>query len=436
MATGVAATTSRSATTVNARLTTTAVVRVTGLACTLLGALALARLLGAAEFGRNALALSWATALGAVALAGTDQLLLRELSADGDARGDTALRAFVRRQVSAPTAVAIGLVVVVAAVALGGRLLPAMVGTVVLLGAMRRRQSLLLAQGRTGLAQVGEAVGLPVLQLALVLPLVWSGIARRSAVVTVSAYAVAMAVVVLAQSAATRAAAPVPAQDDLDPEQVQRWRRASRTFALVSIVVIAQASIDLWILGASSSHSQVGRYAVAARLATLVALPLTVTTYALGREAAVLHLAGDVSALQRHVTTAARLAAGVAAAIAMAVVLAAPLVGPALGRSFGGVTTPLVILIAGQLANVVIGPVATLLLMTGHERDVRDTLLLATLLNAALTAALAPPFGAVGAATGAAVSLAAWNIALHRRVRTRLGVTTGPLPLSRLATRR
>jgi O-antigen/teichoic acid export membrane protein len=398
----------------------------------LLVALALARLLGAAEFGRNALALSWAMGLGAAALAGTDQLLLRELSPDGDPAQDAALRAFARRRSILPATIAIGIAIVVTLVGLGASLLPAVLGIVVLVGAMRRRQAVLLADRRIGLAQAGESIGVPLLQLAVVVPLLWTGVARHSAVVTVSAYAVAIAVVVVAQSGATRLKTAIRTRDDALDAHRQQWARSSRNFAVVSTVVIAQASIDIWILGALGSDAQVGSYAVAARLAALVALPLTITTFSLAREIAVLHTAGNVASMQRDVTTMGRLAAAVAAAIAGGVLLAAPILRPVLGNTFHGVTTPLLILVAGQLANVLIGPVATLLLMTGHERDVRNTLLASSVLNAGLTAALVPAVGAAGAAIGAAVSLTAWNVALHSRVRDCLSITTGPLVLSRL----
>jgi O-antigen/teichoic acid export membrane protein len=429
VASGLATEATRTASSLTGRMTSTAMVRVAGLVCTLVTAVTLARLLGAGEFGRNALALSWATGLGASALAGTDQLLLRELSADGSPARRATLRRFVRRQVRPATAIATGLAVVVSVVALGASLLPAVLGIVVLFGAMRRRQAMLLADGRTGVALAGESVGLPLLQLALAVPLLSAGVVRHGAVVTVSAFAVALTIVIAVQSRATgsQAEAAEPAAADR-----RAWRRSSRSFMLVSTVVIAQASIDLWILGALGNDAQVGRYAVAARLATLVALPLTVTTFALAREAAVLHAAGGIQSMQRDVTTTGRLAAAAAATLAGAVLLTAPLLESVLGKSFHDIATPLLILVAGQLANVAIGPVATLLLMTGHERDVRNTLLVATALNAGLTAALVPVVGAVGAAVGAAVSLAAWNVVLHHRVRRCLGITTGPFVLSRL----
>lgn len=415
------------------RITATAAVRIAGLAGTLLGALVLARLLGADEFGRNALALSWAGGLGAVALAGTDQLLLREMSVNGDSTRDGALRAFARRQALLPTTVAGGLAVAVSLVTLGPSLLPAVLAVVVFFGPMRRRQAVLLATGRTGLAQAGEWLGLPLVQLTLAVPvLLWTHPAHRSAVITVTAYAVAIAAVVGVQSRMTRPREAAPHQALASAAQQRVWTQASRSFALVSTAVIAQASIDLWILGAFGDNAEVGSYAVAARLAALVALPLTVATFALSRDAAVLHAAGDTAALQRDVTTIGRLTTATACVIASAVLVVAPLLGSLLGESFRGVTAPLLILLAGQLSNVVIGPVATLLLMSGFERDVRNTLLAATVLNAGLTVTLVPLVGAVGAATGAAVSLTAWNIVLRARVRRDLGVSTGPFALSRL----
>src|SRR3954468_21710667 len=427
MAAGLASQSSTARTALAGRLTATAAVRVIGLACTLLTALALARLLGAAEFGRTMLALSWASGLGTLALAGSDQLLLRELSVGGDAAADASVRTFVRRQARLTTAMATALVVVVALILLGAALLPAALAIVALLGAMRRGQALLLAGGRTGRALAGESIALPLLHLAIVMPVLWVVSTRYGAVAAVSAYAAAMLLVVtgqakVASSSFSRLGSPEPTA-----AQQAAWRQSSRSFALVSAAVIGQASIDLWILGSLGTQAEVGSYALAARLAALVTLPLAVTTYALAREAAVLHGAGNTPLLQRHITNAARLAAGTATVIAAAVLLASPVVQPLLGRSFGHVTAPLLILAGGQLVNVAVGPAATLLLMTGHERDVRNTILVATALNAGLTAALVPWLGGLGAATGAAVSLAWWNLVLRRRVRTELGVRAGPL---------
>src|SRR4051794_12540880 len=132
MAAGLATEASAPRAALTGRLTATGAVRVLGLACTLLTALALARLLGAGEFGRSVLALSWASGLGALALAGSDQLLLREMSPDGDAAADASLQTFVRRQTRLTAAVASGVVVVVALVLLGASLGPAAGGPVVL----------------------------------------------------------------------------------------------------------------------------------------------------------------------------------------------------------------------------------------------------------------------------------------------------------------
>lgn len=435
MAAGLATEASTARTALAGRLTATAAVRVVGLGCTLLTALALARLLGADEFGRSMLALSWASGLGALALAGTDQLLLRELSVDGDA-GGAALRTFVGRRARLTTAIASALVVVVALVLLGASLLPAAVAIVALLGAMRRGQALLLAEGRTGRALAGESIALPLLHLAIVIPVLWVVSTRHGAVAAVSAYAVALLLVVAGQAKVAGPALLSREPHEPTPAQQDAWRKSARTFALVNAAVIGQASIDLWILGGLGTHAEVGSYALAARLAALVTLPLTVTTYAMAREAAVLHAAGDTSLLQHQVTNASRLAAATAAVIAAAVLLVSPVVQPLLGRSFDHVTVPLLILVGGQLVNVVIGPVATLLLMTGHERDVRNTILVATAINAGLTVALVPSLGGLGAAIGAAVSLAWWNLVLRRRVYAALGVRAGPLVLSRLRHRR
>ena len=88
----------------------------------------------------------------------------------------------------------------------------------------------------------------------------------------------------------------------------------------------------------------------------------------------------------------------------------------------------LVILAAGQAVNVFTGPVGYLLMMTGRESLMRNTIMGSTLLNVALNAALIPSLGAIGAAVATATSLAVMNICSAVLVRRELSILTLPLP--------
>ena len=93
------------------------------------------------------------------------------------------------------------------------------------------------------------------------------------------------------------------------------------------------------------------------------------------------------------------------------------------GPQYTSGQTALVLLSLGQLVNIVAGPVAGLLTMTGHERDVVMGVGLGTGANLALSLILIPLWGINGAACAAAASLILWNVFLVRRVRRRLALS-------------
>jgi O-antigen/teichoic acid export membrane protein len=103
---------------------------------------------------------------------------------------------------------------------------------------------------------------------------------------------------------------------------------------------------------------------------------------------------------------------------------ARPVVTLVFGAAYAGAAAPLAILASGQLVNATAGPVAALLSMTGHERDVGAVFTMAAIINVLLNIFLIPRFGINGAAAATAVSLAFWNIALFVRVRSRLGISS------------
>jgi O-antigen/teichoic acid export membrane protein len=87
---------------------------------------------------------------------------------------------------------------------------------------------------------------------------------------------------------------------------------------------------------------------------------------------------------------------------------------------------PLVILAGGQLVNAGMGSVASLLNMTGHERDTTRIILMAALLNLTLNFTLTPLWGTLGAATATAVTLIVWNVVMWRAVKRRIGIHASP----------
>ena len=94
------------------------------------------------------------------------------------------------------------------------------------------------------------------------------------------------------------------------------------------------------------------------------------------------------------------------------------------GSEFSEGAALLQILAIGQFINAMTGSVGFLLIMSGHERDMRNVTLMSGTLALLLTWFLTAQFGIVGAAIGTAVAVATQNLLAVYFVKKRLGFNT------------
>ena len=92
------------------------------------------------------------------------------------------------------------------------------------------------------------------------------------------------------------------------------------------------------------------------------------------------------------------------------------------GHDFQQAGQVLFILIFGQIINILAGSVGTLLVMTGHERDVVISVSISTIILFALGAVFIPMWGVFGAAYATVGGLIVLNIVLTIQVNRRLGI--------------
>ena len=93
------------------------------------------------------------------------------------------------------------------------------------------------------------------------------------------------------------------------------------------------------------------------------------------------------------------------------------------GEGFSDGKLFLQILVIGQLINVVAGSVGMLLVMSGHEKDFRNSVLFSGPIAIVLAFLLVPIFGATGSAVATAVAVAAQNLLCLYWVKRRLRIT-------------
>ncbi len=184
---------------------------------------------------------------------------------------------------------------------------------------------------------------------------------------------------------------------------------------------------DILMLGALSSPDQVGVYSIALRVAAATNVIAAAVTGVVSAQFAQLWAAGEKVELKR-LACASTAVMTLASLPLLALAMARPAwVMSLFGEDFRAGSVALVWVAAGQLAQTAMGSVGTLLVMTGHERDLKRLMLVSVMCFLGLNALLIPHFGATGAGAAYAISLTVMNAAKWFFVRHRLGMTVIPV---------
>lgn len=94
------------------------------------------------------------------------------------------------------------------------------------------------------------------------------------------------------------------------------------------------------------------------------------------------------------------------------------------GENFTNSGDLLIILAIGQLVNAITGSVGYLLTMTGHEKDMRNIVLITSIITIGLTILVTPIYGVIGAAFSISIGVSIQNLGAVWIVKKRLGFNT------------
>jgi O-antigen/teichoic acid export membrane protein len=209
-----------------------------------------------------------------------------------------------------------------------------------------------------------------------------------------------------------------------DSAQNRQWLRAWMPFTLLVAVSTLNTQLGILLLGWLSTDDQVAAMQIAQRGAILVALSLSVVDSVINPHIARLYRQNDMRKLQMLAQRAAQVVLLMSLPIALPLIFfGAPIISFFFGEEYSSlVRDPLAILVIGQLLNMFFGSVGMLLVMSGHERETMNGLLLALMINVLLALFLIPFMGADGAAISSAIGLVACNVFLLSRVFKKLGI--------------
>lgn len=393
--------------------------------------IALARWLGADNFGVYVLANTWVTLLCMPAKLGLDTGCVRLLPEYRSTRRSGLLRGLLR---SAPrwtlTAGALtGCLLAIGAWLSSGSIEPPLTAALFVAAVLLPLQAWLLVQQgilrglkRVAWTRIPTALQSVGLLLGCLLWLAWAPLTPAGVMlVTVAATLVAAGVSSLRARTSLR-----PEEILAQPEyQPATWLRICLPLMYLAGMRLIFDRLDLLMLGAMLDSSQAGIYSAAVRLAALLAVPVDAVTSLAGPMMSEMHAAGRKQRLQRLVTLTA-LAAGGSVAVGTAMIVGG---GPYLLGLFGGEfisAQPAVLLLAiGCLFSAFLGPVALLMSMTGHQMETAKIWTLAAVLNVVLNYLLIPRYGIEGAAAATALTLFFWKGCLIFRVKKLLGIRCG-----------
>jgi O-antigen/teichoic acid export membrane protein len=201
------------------------------------------------------------------------------------------------------------------------------------------------------------------------------------------------------------------------------WLRFSATSISSSfLTLILSQQSDVVVVGAIVGRTEAGLYSAASQLASLVVFGVTTINHFASPLMAAHQDRPSGSALRELVGRITLLNAIVSMPIVAALLVGGRLVLGTFGNDFIAAYPVLVTLVLAQAVSALWGGLwGTLLTMTGFQRDAAVIVVLVAGLNVALTLALTPHMGMIGAALATCIAILTRAVIIALVVRRRLG---------------
>jgi O-antigen/teichoic acid export membrane protein len=203
--------------------------------------------------------------------------------------------------------------------------------------------------------------------------------------------------------------------------------------------VLWQSSFPLWIssimnqltmwggqlvAGIFLDSIAVAQLAVARNTTVLVSFILLAVNNVSAPRFAAMYSQGKMNQLKNYARHATFLMTLVALPITLIIFIVPDTIMSLFGKDFTEAVWLLRILALGQFVNVITGSVGSLLIMSGHEKDMRNIRIFNGVLSIVLALILTPLFGTIGSALSSAISMACFNLMAVGQVKKRLGFST------------
>jgi len=209
----------------------------------------------------------------------------------------------------------------------------------------------------------------------------------------------------------------------------KEWLRFAFAMLLLNGSQIVRSNTDLIMVGAYLMPNDLGTYTAALRTSTLVAFVLSVASVAAQPTISAFHAQGRWVELGRFIAQVTLCILGVTVLVGLTVAILGHYILGLFGHEFQAGYPALLILISGFALVAPLGPITSLLIMTGRHYPAAGVHTASIGVNLALNALFIPLWGIEGAALATASSLCLSNIGLFLVAQRALGFS--PLRLMR-----
>ncbi len=397
-------------------------VRILGALAGFVATFCIARGLGAEESGYYFLAFSIVSVLAAVSRGGMDNTIIRFVAASPEQASGVYRNATIFALLLSLTVAGI---LVLGAEFFSYRVFdkPALAPVLraMALGILGLGLFTLAANALQGLRHVAASIFILniAINLALVLAVMGAGISTA----TMLGYAYTVSAVLIAVLGSSLFFYYLPVQS---AEKVNWKAMLESALPLWAVVVMSQLAqwSGQFVAGAYLPSTDVAQLAVAQRTAMLSSFVLIAINLVVAPRFAAFYKAGQLEELASLAKKAVMMTSLLALPIIALMMLAPGFIMGLFGSDFVHGARLLQILAVGQFVNVITGSVGFLLMMSGHEKDMRNVTLVSGTLALILTWYLTAKFGVTGAASGTAIAVATQNLLAVYFVKKRLGFNT------------
>ncbi|MFQ5890494.1 MAG: flippase [Gemmatimonadota bacterium] len=198
---------------------------------------------------------------------------------------------------------------------------------------------------------------------------------------------------------------------DLQRHALGEFVRVAIPMFLTSAMFYIMDWTDILMLGVYVDDRGVGIYRIASRLALLSSFNLGAANSITTPKFAELFWAGQKERMRALAQFSAKLLFFSSVPIGAGLIVFSSPVMRVFGAEFVLGSNALMVLAAAQCVNAIAGSTGPLLNMTGHQSAFRNIVCCAAVLNVILNLALIPHYGIAGAALGTAISVVLLNVA-------------------------